>query len=162
MKLYEINAAIQAIDDEGWVNEETGEIDEVLEKHLDSLVLERKDKIESICLLIKDKDAFSKAIKEEEAALRKRREQLDRKAEWLRGYLAHCMLEREEFRTAKCEVRWRKSERVEIEFDMDVPDQYVKVKQTAVIDKAGIKKALKAGEEVTGAKLVTVQNIQVK
>ena len=55
-----------------------------------------------------------------------------------------------------------RSESVEI-LDEEVLDRkWVKIKETATPDKVAIKKALKAGEDVSGAVLVEKRNLQIK
>lgn len=56
-------------------------------------------------------------------------------------------------------ISWRKSERVEID-DVDaLPDMYMRVKVEP--DKTAIKSAIRAGDRVDGARIVTSNNIQI-
>lgn len=61
-----------------------------------------------------------------------------------------------------CNVSFRKSEAVEIYNVVALPDEFVRVKVVQEPDLDRIKKALKAGEQVDGARLVDRQNIQFK
>lgn len=56
---------------------------------------------------------------------------------------------------------FRKSEAVEITDQTKIPDQFLEWKDP-VVSKTKIKEALKVGEEVPGAHLVTRQNLQIK
>ena len=74
------------------------------------------------------------------------------------------MLAGEKFTTPKVAVSWRKSEAVEIGmsfFSTDANERFLRYKEPDP-DKAAIKAALKAGEEITGAELVTNLNMTIK
>ena len=59
-------------------------------------------------------------------------------------------------------LSFRKSEAVEINESDVIPDCYKKTEIISKIDKNSIKQALKQGEKVQGASLVTRQNLQIK
>ena len=56
----------------------------------------------------------------------------------------------------------RKSESTDIENIEQIPQEFITVKQTFVPDKTAIKKAIKEGREVAGAKVITNYNLQIK
>lgn len=160
--LYELDQAVLAVLENGLVfDEETGEIlwDE---DNFNQLEIERKDKLESVALYIKSLEADAAAIKAEEKALSDRRAVKEKKAERLRGYLSYsmeCFGDRK-LETPRVAIGFRKSEVVEIEDEALIPQTWLKYKTS--VDKAGIKKALKAGEFVHGAQLIERQNLQIK
>lgn len=160
MTLYEIDAQLEALLEQ--VDPETGELLCDMDQ-LEALSLERDRKLENLALYIKNRDAEAKAIREEEKALADRRRSLERKAERARDFLAR-MLAGEKFTTPKVAVSWRKSEAVEIGmsfFSTDANERFLRYKEPDP-DKAAIKAALKAGEEITGAELVTNLNMTIK
>lgn len=160
MTLYEIDAQLEEMLEQ--VDPETGELLCDMEQ-LEALSLERDQKLENLALYVKNRDAEAKAIREEEKALADRRRSLERKAERARDFLAR-MLAGEKFTTAKVAVSWRKSEAVEIGmsfFSTDANERFLRYKDPEP-DKAAIKAALKAGEEITGAELVTNLNMTIK
>lgn len=160
MTLYDINAQLEALLEQ--VDPETGELLCDMDQ-LEALSLERDRKLEGLALYIKNRDAEAKAIREEEKALADRRRGLERKAERARDFLAR-MLAGEKFTTPKVAVSWRKSEAVEIGmsfFSTDANERFLRYKDPEP-DKAAIKAALKAGEEITGAELVTNLNMTIK
>lgn len=160
--LYELDQAVLAVLDNGLVfDEETGEIlwDE---DNFNQLEIERKDKLESVALYIKSLDAEASAIRAEEKALAERRSIKEKKVERLRSYLSYsmeCFGDRK-LETPRVAIGFRKSEAVEIEDEALIPQNWIRYKPS--IDRAGIKKALKAGEYVHGAQLVERQNLQIK
>lgn len=66
------------------------------------------------------------------------------------------------FTAGESEVRWRKSTSVTIMDEKIIPAAFKKQKIAEVVDKAGIKDALKKGKFVDGATLTEKQNIQIK
>lgn len=160
MTLYEIDAQLEGLLEQ--VDPETGELLCDLEQ-LEALSLERDRKLENLALYVKNQDAEAKAIREEEKALADRRHGLERKAERARDFLAR-LLVGEKFTTPRVAVSWRKSEAVEIGmsfFSADANERFLRYKEPDP-DKAAIKAALKAGEEITGAELVTNLNMTIK
>lgn len=66
------------------------------------------------------------------------------------------------FSTERVSVTWRKSEAAEYIGDLSsLPEEYLRRKEPE-IDKTALKKALKAGEVIEGASLVTRNNMQIK
>ena len=161
--LYELDARLSALIESGFaVDDETGEVFFV-EDDLEALEAERAEKLEAVACFIKGLDAEAAAIKAEEKALEARRKAKEAKAERLRVYLAQSLQRAGESRyeSARCVVSFRKSEAVEVWDADELPEEYMK-QAAPTPDKAAIKKALKAGEAVNGAQLITRQNIQVK
>lgn len=152
MNLYEINDAIMDC-----VDTETGEIIDA--EKLESLQMAFDEKVENIALWIKNLLADAAAIKTEKDALADREKACRNKAESLKSYLASA-LDGSKFSTPRVAISWRKSESVEIDDVTIIPSEYWKVKTD--LDKMGIKKALKAGAQVSGARIVTNNNIQIK
>lgn len=161
MTLYSINAALEELLNQQ--DPETGELTCDLDQ-LDALMMERGEKLEGLALYVKNADAEAKAIREEEKALAERRRSLENKAERAKGFLAE-QLAGEKFSTPKVAVSWRKSEAVELGPEF-LPwalekDAYLRYKDPEP-DKAMLKTALKAGEQIPGAELVTRQSMTIK
>lgn len=157
MKLYEIEEAIRNFEFE--VDEETGEILNV--EALDELEMAKEKKLEGIACLIKERRAEAKAILEEVQNLRIRANKLENSADGLEGWLA-LILSGENFKTPRCSVTWRKSEKVDIIDPEKIPEQYTIRKIEIKPDKAEIKKAIKNGITVAGASLSQHNNMTVK
>ena len=160
--LYELDRAVLAVLENGLVfDEETGEI-LFDEDNFDQLEGERNDKIEAVALYVKSLEAECKAIRAEEKALAERRAVKERKIERLTRYVSDSMIAfgDAKLETTRVALSFRKSEAVEItNTDALSPDFW---KYTATPDKAAIKKAIKAGEIVEGAEIVTRHNLQIK
>lgn len=160
--LYELDRAICDVLENGFhVDEETGEA--FFEgEDLEALEAERSAKLEAVACFIKNLDAEAAAIKAEETALAARRKAKEAKADRLRAYLANSLQNAGEsrFETSRCLLSFRKSEAVEIMDESLLLPDYVSFKK--VPNKAALKRALKNGAQLKGARLVVKQNIQVK
>ena len=160
-KLYEIDRRILQVIESGFAfDEDTGEVWEA--EDLEDLEAERNEKLEACALYIKDMEADAAAIRAEETALAERRRAKERRAESLRSYVAASMMAagQSSMETARCSLRFRRSEAVEVTDAEALPAEMQSVKVTP--NKAAIRKALKAGHEVAGARLVENQNLQLK
>lgn len=155
MNLYEIDAAIAETFDA-----ETGEI--LDEERLNQLEMDRTTKITNIIHFIKNLDSDAEALKKAEDDFKARRQSAEKKSESLRnyleGYLQGDTFESED-KTAK--VSYRKSESVDIDDVWKLPEFLKKYKDPEP-DKTAIKKYLKEGNELEGARLVTKMNMQVR
>ena len=128
MNLYEINAEIEkAMDDMlASVNEETGEVDDSYVKALDSLMMEKREKLENIGMFIKNLNAEAEMLKNEENALKERRKAKEKKIEKLKKYVASA-LNGEKFETTKVVFSFRKSDEVNIVDASLIPAEYMRI-----------------------------------
>ncbi len=153
MNLYEIDAAIMDC-----IDEETGEI--IDPAMLDELEMDRDAKIEQIALGIKNLNAEAAAIKAEKQSLDSRQKAAEKKAESLKNYLSG-YLAGAKFKSPKVAISWRKSEAVEVDDIHQLPEEFLRYKEPEV-NKTDLKAALQLGTEITGARLVQRQNIQIR
>lgn len=158
MKIYEIDAAIEALVDEN------GEITDFEE--FERLVMERGKKIENCALAYKNYIAESKALKEEADALLKRAKTCENKAESFKNFCGY-VLRGEKFETPKVQIRYRASSSVSIEDDAKFVDWAEANNEDLLtykvsINKTAVKEALKNGEDIPGASILEKQNIQIK
>ena len=163
MKLFEIikeiAACVKREDSDDYVNVESGEIIDT--EALDALKLERDVKIENIGKWILNLEAEEKALAEQEKRFKERKDAAKRKKESLKNYMAF-ILNGSNYKCTACEFRFRNSEAVVFNGDMaTVPKEYLRYKEPE-IDKAKIKKALKAGEVIDGFALESRQSLTVK
>ena len=150
--LYEIESDISQILEQA-IDPDTGEIvDEGKLEELNTLDIEKKDKLEAVGLYYKNTMAEAEMIANEKKKLDARQKAAEKKAEGLKNYLAKA-LHGEKFKTAKISVSFRKSTKVEIDDLNKLPMEYLKFKDPEP-NKTEIGKALKAGAAVPGAELV--------
>lgn len=161
MKLYEINAALEELLNQ--VDPETGELMCDFDA-LEELNLAREEKLENLACYIKNLSAEAAAIKAEEENLAARRKTLETSAKSAKEYLAS-QLNGEKFETARVKIGWRKSSAVQLDdsflaWAME-NDKFLRYKDPEP-DKKAITDALKAGETVPGAELVTNYSMSIK
>lgn len=153
MKLYEIDKEMMEC-----VDLETGEIIDI--ERLEELQLARDEKIENVCLWIKNLNAEADALKAEKLEFANRQKTAENKVESLKRYVNEA-LGGEKFVTTKVKVSYRKSEKVEIEDVSKIPNEYLILKEPDV-DKKAVKQAIKQGEIIEGAYITENLNIQIK
>jgi len=87
---------------------------------------------------------------------------VERNADYLREYLKHNLIAigKRKLETPAFTLKLRKSERVHIEHEPDIPSQLMRVKKEP--DKAAIKKQLKAGEHVPGAHIEVADSLIIE
>lgn len=164
--LYEIDADQQkALND---IDQETGEW--LGAEAFEALQQERNTKLEGVALSIKIDDADIASIQREIETLTKRVERIqkgrDGKAEWLKN-----VLQGEKFSTSKCEVKFTRSQSVQIDDEEAFckmcyetgNNDFVTHKEviTDKPNKANIKKFLNSGGELDGASLQINLNMKV-
>lgn len=155
-KLYDLVREIEDFEFE--IDEETGEI--LNANDLDNLELEKNEKIEQLCLWIKNLKSDASAYKAEKDSFAKKQKAAENKAESIKNYIAY-ILAGEKFKTDRVTVSYRRSEQVECPDMSLVDDDYLRFKEPE-LDKTKIKKALKEGVKVGGCMLVEKQNMQIK
>ena len=155
-KLYDLVREIEDFEFE--IDEETGEI--LNANDLDNLELEKNEKIEQLCLWIKNLKSDAAAYKAEKDSFAKKQKAAENKAESIKNYIAY-ILAGENFKTDRVTVSYRRSEQVECPDMSLVDDDYLRFKEPE-LDKTKIKKALKDGIKVGGCMLVERQNMQIK
>lgn len=163
--LYQLSAAFMAceqISDNEVVDTNTGEVLNI--EYLDNLQMERNEKLESCACYIKNVMADIAAFKAEIDRLTKTKRVMENKAERMKQYIADNMTEGEKLTTPRCSLSWRKSEVVEVEDGVDIwslPTEAIKVPEPYA-DKAELKRLIKEGVSISGVRIVTNNNLQVK
>lgn len=156
MTLYEINEQIQKAIELGF-DPETGEILDA--SALEQLQLDRDEKIENICLFIKDLKAEAAALDAEKKNLDARSTVAKRKSDSLSRYL-QAMLDGEKFKTARCSISYRKTSAVIVDDENELPELCVRIKKEP--NKTAIKDYINAGVSVPGAHIEDRQSMIIK
>lgn len=155
--LYDINCQLMEFEPE--IDPETGELTNALE--WDELNMAYAEKVENIGCYIKDLNGDIAKFEAEENHLKKRRQSLERKVDYLKRLLLNNM-SGEKFSTTKCAVSFRQSEAVQVDSVEHIPSELLRVKTTVEPNKTAIKDALKAGQEISGCKLMVNTSVQIK
>lgn len=162
MTLYEINSALQAAVDD-CIDPETGEIlDESLLDAIDDLQMARDEKIENVCLYIKNLRSDADQLKAEKQAFAKRQAAAEAKADRLTKYLQDALAgEKWKAADGKAAISYRKTTSVSIHDLTQIPAEFTRTPDP-VPDKSAIKAAIQSGQDVPGAEIVTGQSIQIR
>ena len=115
--IYEINQSILEC-----LDADTGEI--IDPERLDSLLMEKDQKIENVACWIKNLLSDADAIKVEKEALAEREAKCRKKAEDLKNWLTK-ILEGQKFNSPKCAVSFRKSTKLQILDESIIPKKYM-------------------------------------
>jgi hypothetical protein len=165
MRLYEsdeqlklIIGALSAGETEG-VDDETGEVFD-LTQALDSLKMDRDEKLKGIHRWLLELRAEAEAIKNEEERLKNARKRIESREASIKDYIAG-YLKGEKWSQPGHTFSFRKSTKVYCNVEPEeLPVEYTRVKQEA--DLKAIGEALKAGEIIEGCSIQEFNNLQVK
>jgi uncharacterized protein YyaL (SSP411 family) len=168
MKLYEIANHLRNLLQFAFTwDEETGEVLWEGQAGFEALQEARAEKIlacgKVLAEMRAEREAFSAERKAQAKRLLQREEMMEKREEALRAYIERNATQGEKFADSFCSISWRRTESVEIAVAPEtLPLQFVQVKQTYSPDKAALKEALKAGQQVAGVALVEKLSLQVK
>ena len=161
------------VDEDGVIIETEEEFDALY----DSIQLDLRTKLDNTNCLQKMIDGEITVIDKEIKRLTAEKKAREAKREWLKNRVDYFVkrqftdengnIDFESIHKYKLDlphskISYRKSDSVEItNFDL-IPSKYIKKKVEENPDKVAIKEAIKNGKEISGAKLVTNYNVQIK
>jgi len=164
--LYQIEAEINDIEIaiDSYAEKFSGVIPEKLLEALNNVELERDDKLENIYKLMKNNQAEIEMFKNEEKALKERRQKLERKNEYLESLVVHSIGVGNKFKHNLAEFGWRKSKQVKVTDLAKVPAGLCEfVKKPKLIEiKKHLDELMIAGLPCEFAEFEEYQNLQVK
>lgn len=141
---------------------ENGEIDEqVLDDTLEAMCVD--EKIEDCCKVYRQFEADKDAYKEEKDFYEKKRKTAENGAERIKQTIARYLVVvgKKEIKAGNFKVKHTSPVSVEV-LDIEKLGLLYKIEQPYKPDKRAIAQAIKAGEEVEGAVLVTRDSCQIK
>lgn len=121
-----------------------------------------EEKVESYCKIIKQLKADSDMYKAEADRVSAKKKQAENGAERMKKALLEFLVQsgQKKVKAGTFSVSKTSSQAVFISDESALPATYL-INQPPKVDKAGIKKALKAGEEVNGAEIVTNESVRI-
>lgn len=159
--LYEIKEAYMQVQN----LIEQGELDhDMLVDTLDGISGELEEKAENYGLVIKNLEGQALMIDEEIKRLQERSKSIKSNCKRVQDYLLGTMLDtgKMKFTTSHFTFSTRKSEAVVVEAEELIPAEYIKEKLTTSVDKTALKKAIKQGEVIEGARLEKRTNLTMR
>lgn len=154
MRMYDYNSQYVELEElliKGEITQD--QFQDTLESFSDDML----QKAENVAKMAENFDVQERILKEEEDKLKAKRNSIKKKKEWLEQDLMNFLkaLGRDEYQVGIFRLTYdKKPPRVELVNEKVIPKAY-KVPQDPKIDKRAISKALKDGETVRGAKLIT-------
>ena len=168
MKLYELVQEEKYLNDLFFsaIDEETGEIkdSEVLEELETKLKNALINKSSGIIKVIRQQEADIEMIDAEIERLKTVKERMKKGIKGFESYIKYNMLQMEikKIETPLGNLSLRQTTATEVYDESVLPKEFLKEKITYTPSKTDIKKALQAGEEVPGARLVINTNLSIK
>lgn len=164
MNLYTLSTELELLQAE-LLNEDNSEDQiKLIEERIIELLDKQENKYENILKIRSNKIAQAKMLQDEIERLQKKLKPLNNTVDRLENYLDESLrlngIQTLEVWTFS--LSYRTSESVEIENEWLLPAEFVKIKETRSPDKIAIKKAIKDGQQVTGATIKTNLNLQIK
>ena len=156
MSLYEITELQKELE-----REDDAEIRQDLQE---LIAVELKNKSNNIVYVIKNLEGNNTAIDAEIERLQQLKKRNSSNIEKIKSNILLFMQQNNvvNIKSDLATFSLRKSESTDIENIEQIPQEFITVKQTFVPDKTAIKKAIKEGREVAGAKVVINYSLQIK
>lgn len=153
MNLYEVSQEVESVIFMS-VDPETGEFNEDFEQALEKAELDKENKFLSCGAVFKNLEAEEKAYKDAIQDFQKKMKVIQNRKARLKDWVLY-NYNGEKYSNGYVTIKPTKGrEAVEITDLTEVPDQFLKFQEPKP-DKTAIKNAIKAGEEVTGAQIIT-------
>lgn len=160
LALWDLDARLEDLLNRS-VDHDTGEILPEALAEIEALEGALEAKQLAVAAYILGQRAEADAVRAQAKRLSERAARHDRHADHLAEYLRAHIAEGTKLRDARVEIAWRRSEAVEVDCDpTELPEEYCRIRCEA--DKAALKAALKAGEQIKGARLVSRANLVVR
>ncbi len=154
--LYELSTELALINDE--IISADGELSPDLEARLDSVSLDFRAKSQGIAKWTLDLAGVESMIETEIARLQRKKKVAENLRQRLTAYIKACMEQADvqKIESPTLTLRIQKNPpSVEILAEEQLPARFIRIKQVTEIDRTGMLAALKNGEDVPGARLVT-------
>lgn len=160
--LYAISGDLLAVIENGIVfDEETGEV-YFDEGDVDALAERLADKVEAVQVVSREKRGRADFLRREAKRLESTARALENAADSLDAYAVKCVSPLGRIETAHYTIGTRTTDAVQVLDESAVPSDYLRVKTSMSVDKAAVKRDLKAGVDVPGCALVKNVHLSVR
>ena len=166
MNIYNLTTEILSLEDKllDTVDQDTGELDEMICKELAVRREEFNAKALQIADLYRSLEAKEKAVDDEVARLTEMFCRIGKVKERIKSNLASACIALgvEKIDGIHSNISFRASEQTIIDDEDLIPDDFKKIKQVVSVDKTKVKNGIKLGMEIPGAHVEQKLNIQIK
>lgn len=162
MNLYQVDSLERLID--GLTQDNAGEIPDYLLKALIEAEASTPVKLEEMAKFLQNLENFCNMAKMEEKRIKEKREKVENRIDKIKEFLTPFISRHGSFNVGIFKISVRKSERVELDdnFEYICDKKYIKTQVNHTIDKDQIKKDIKLGQAVPGARIEQHDNLQIK
>lgn len=162
MNIFELTAEYKEIINS--YDPETGEITEEAIQKLNDSGLAIEEKSVNTAKVIQMYTDNEESVDKEIERLKNIKKSIGRNKQRLKDNIKYCMDETgiQKIETDLYKISFRKSESVEVYDEALIAPEYIKETTKTAPDKTAIKKALKEGLDIQGAKLIQSNNLQIK
>lgn len=148
------------------INAETGEMtdnENQLAIWTDELTKDLKDKSANVIAVVRNQELTIEALDTEIERLKAMKDSIEKKLDKFKCYIKSAMVVNgiEKIETPIGNIKFTKSTAVEIYDEKLIDKKFIKIETKEKISKTDIKNALKAGEEVQGARLIENKNLKI-
>lgn len=148
------------------INAETGEMTDNTNQLVtwnEELTKDLKEKSSNVIAVVRNQELTIEAIENEIKRLKAMKDGIENRLDKFKAYIKNAMLTNgiEKIDTNLGSLKFTKSTSTEIYDESLIDKKFIEVVTTEKISKEKIKKALKAGEEVQGARLVENKNLKI-
>lgn len=148
------------------INAETGEMTDntnQLAIWTEELTQDLKDKSANVIAVVRNQELTIEALDNEIKRLEAMKDGIENRLDKFKAYIKNAMITNniEKIDTNLGSIKFTKSTSTEIFDESLIDKKFIEVVTTEKISKEKIKKALKAGEEVQGARLVENKNLKI-
>lgn len=148
------------------INAETGEMTDNTNKLVtwnEELTKDLKEKSSNVIAVVRNQELTIEALDNEIKRLKAMKDGIENRLDKFKTYIKNAMLTNgiEKIDTNLGSIKFTKSTSTEIYDESLIDKKFIETVITEKISKEKIKKALKAGEEVQGARLVENKNLKI-
>lgn len=159
MRLFDLAEQVERVLAEA-IDTETGVIDDARLEELNNLEMARDDRALAVAAYALGCEAEADAVEATAKRLMERARVHRAQGKRLRVYISECIPNGTKLRNDQVEIGWRRSQAVEVPDEEKLSDTWFRYTRTVAKDE--IKAALKAGETVDGAQLVTRSHLVIR
>ncbi len=135
-----------------------------MDAYLNELGNQEVEKVDGFCQFIRLQTERAKACKAEGERLVKKAMSISRNIDWLKAFYVETMMKHgiKKINGTTYSIGLKSTESVTILDESIIPERFFVIKEMKSVSKNEIKAAIKAGEIVSGANLITKQSLTIR
>lgn len=161
----QINDLLETLEQMKAAGEDVADFEADTMRYIQELSGNLYEKVDNISKVITNYTDLINSRKAEAKRLNESAKAMEAKVDYLKNNLIKPLMEVSGNRKLECKtfsVSFRKSSAIEITDQALIPEEFVLLKETTAIDKAGLKAWIKKGGLTAGAEIVERESVQIK